>query len=275
VKSGDKTIKGVASFSKTCYAYIFDRATGKPLNPIIETAVPTHTDIPGDEPWPTQPIPYSARGVPQTPFCATYPVESDPELAKLARPIYTPHLANEFVITAPGPLGGANFGASSFSPRTGLLYVTGKNSSQPGKVKPIGDGAVLSGKWAAGGGGGVPGKTSMATSSSLAAYNPVSGELVWYRENEGRTNSGNLVTGGDVVFQGLGINAATIINDGIHGGSYTPGGSFLAFDARTGESLWKVPTKAGIRSDPLTYQVNGKQYVAVIAGRELIVYALP
>src|SRR5262249_29828284 len=93
-----RQIKGIAVAGKTCYVYIWNRETGEPINPIVETPVPTYTDIPGEEPWPTQPIPYTADGLPQQPFCATYPVVADPELAKRVRPAFHPFLMNDFII---------------------------------------------------------------------------------------------------------------------------------------------------------------------------------
>ena len=46
---GDRTVKGIASLGKTCYAYFWDRETGAPLNPMVETPVPTTTDVPGEQ----------------------------------------------------------------------------------------------------------------------------------------------------------------------------------------------------------------------------------
>ena len=74
-----RTVKEVAAAGKNCLLYLWDRATGEPINPMVETAVPTATDVPAEQIWPTQPFPYTARGVPMTPFCATYPVVNDPE----------------------------------------------------------------------------------------------------------------------------------------------------------------------------------------------------
>jgi glucose dehydrogenase len=99
-----RTIKGVGALAKSCYAYLLNRDTGQPINPMVETPVVTKTDVPNEEVWPTQPIPYTSRGIPQQPFCATYPKVNDPELAKLVRPSFHPYLANEFVITSPGNL---------------------------------------------------------------------------------------------------------------------------------------------------------------------------
>jgi hypothetical protein len=91
VTVGGRTIKGVGSANKNCFLYLWHRDTGQPINPMVETLVPTRTDVPGEEIWPTQPFPYTAKGVPMLPFCATYPIVADPELAKRVRPIYTPY----------------------------------------------------------------------------------------------------------------------------------------------------------------------------------------
>src|SRR5262249_39935229 len=125
-----KPVKAVAVAGKTCYVYIVDRQTGKPINPIIEMAVPSVSDLPGEEVSPTQPIPYTVRTTPQEPFCATFPRITDSELAARARPMFTPLSSKEFLVVAPGAGGGANWQASSFSPKTGLFYVTGSNSAQ-------------------------------------------------------------------------------------------------------------------------------------------------
>ena len=276
VQSGGTTIKGVGSLSKNCYVYMLNRETGRPINPIVETQVPTTTDVPGDQVWPTQPIPYTGRGVQQTPFCATYPHVADPELAKRVRQQYYPYQVNEFVITAPGNTGGANYGAPSFSPRTGLLYATGKNDAWSIRVKPSGNSlpSETGSRFAAGHQGNIaePGKTGVTPKATLAAYDPASGERAWYVEIPGSlpqptasTHGGSLVTAGDVLFQGLTeANADT-----------ESAGRFYAFDARTGRQLLRIETKAGVRADPLTYSVNGKQYVAVVATHTIQAFALP
>jgi alcohol dehydrogenase (cytochrome c) len=253
-----KPVKGVAVPTKTCYVYMWDRATGKPINPIVETAVPTATDVPGEVPWPTQPIPYTSRGVPQQPFCATYPIVNDPELAKRARPIFQPFLANEMTIVSPGVQGGSNYGPASFSPRTGLLYVTGKNDAASIKVKPVGD-TIKAGIGVAGYYGTIAekGETGMTVTTTVGAYDPAKGELVWYAEVPKTTNTGNLVTAGDVVFQGV------------------SSGDFYAFDARSGKELFKYTAASGIRASPMTYQVDGKQYVSIVGTNTVFTFGLP
>ena len=259
VSSGGRTVQGVASLGKTCYAYFWDRQTGKPLNPMVETPVPTTTDVPGEKVWPTQPIPYTWRGVPQSPFCAIYPQVDDAELAKLVRPFFHPYLANEFVITSPSNVGGANWGSPSFSPRTGLVYATGKSDAHALKPKPVGD--TLSNR---------PGPanlshpdvtarlpTKVTIKMNVGAYEPVSGRLVWHTELPGSTNSGNLATAGDLVLQGVGA-------DGLY-----------ALDARDGTVLFRHQEKSGVRASPLTYVVRGRQLIAVAATNKIVALGLP
>ena len=76
---------------KNCLLYLWDRATGDPINPMVETVVPTETDVSGEQIWPTQPFPYNARGVPMAPFCATYPIVTDPADQQWVRQLYTPY----------------------------------------------------------------------------------------------------------------------------------------------------------------------------------------
>ena len=258
VEVDGRQVKGIASLGKTCYVYMLDRATGQPINPIIETAVPTATDVPGDEVWPTQPIPYTSSGIPQQPFCSIYPLVTDPELAPRARQIFHPHSVNEFFIVAPGLMGGANFGSPSFSPRTGLLYATGKNDAWSIKVRPVGD-TLEPGPGNLGHFANIAeeGETGVTQTTTLAAYDPATGRRAWYREITGFANSGNLATAGDLVFQGAGT------------------GDFYAFDAETGEQLFQYAADTGIRSSPSTFQAGGSQYVTVIAANTILTFGLP
>jgi glucose dehydrogenase len=255
---GGATVKAIGVPSKTCYVYVLNRETGKPLNPIVETPVPTATDVPGEKPWPTQPIPYTSRGIPQQPFCAVYPTVTDPELVKRVRPAFHPLLANDFIIVSPGVRGGANYGPSSFSPRTGLLYVTGKNDAQSLNVKPVGD-TIKPSATAVGYRGSFEKQadTGMTSTATVTGYDPATGQQVWYAEVPGTTNTGNLVTAGDVVFQGIG------------------NGDFYAFDAKSGRQLFKTTVKAGIRASSITYQIDGKQYVSVVGGNIVFTFGLP
>lgn len=258
-----KVTRGIASFGKTCWAYILNRENGQPINPIVESPVPTTTDVPGEQPWPTQPIPYSADGTPQQPFCRIYPIFDDPEVAKLVRPQFHPPLMNETVITAPGAGGGATWTQQSFSPRTNWLYIMGKNTLSAVRSKLVRSETLKPAPtqpafWQSFERQQIP-MRGQESSSFLSAYDPVTGEQMWRVALPSSTQTGNLVTAGDVVFQAL-------------------GGNFYAFDARTGRELFKTTTPEGSRvfsGSPMTYQVDGKQYVSIAAGTNLVAFSLP
>ena len=262
-----RTIKGIGSAGKVCYAYLLHRETGMPINPIVETPVPTTTDVPGERPWPTQPIPYTSRNIPQQPYCATYPRVDDPELAKQVRPLFHPYMANEMVITSPGQDGGSDYGGPAFSPRTGLFYVSGKNDAVANRVKPVG-GTLKPGPRSPGHFENLAesGKHGMKWNQAVAAYEPVTGNLVWYSEFPGWTNAALFVTAGDVVFHGAGGT-----------------GDFFAWDARTGKEVFRYPgtfgpadgIRTGILATPMSYSVSGKQYVSVVARSTVLTFALP
>jgi PQQ-dependent dehydrogenase (methanol/ethanol family) len=262
VTIGGKPVKAVASGGKNCLMYMWNRETGKPLHAFVETAVPTASDVPGEEPWPTQPVPYTAKGIPMQPFCATFPIVSDPEMAKRARQMYFPYSTKEFYIVSHG---GSSFGSPAYSPRTGLLYVTGKNAAIAFTVKPVGDTLRQSPRGVGHGDNIAVGplrdaKVGVPNSETVTAYNPATGDLVWQEEHPSRTSigsAGNLVTAGDVLFQGGDT------------------GDFYAVDARSGKVLFKHTLPQGIRASPLTYQVNGQQYVAIVATNAVVAFGLP
>ncbi len=68
-----QTVKAVAEASKNGYLYILNRETGQPVHPIKEMPVPTATALAGEQPWPTQPIPFKANGQPMSPVSPVVP----------------------------------------------------------------------------------------------------------------------------------------------------------------------------------------------------------
>ena len=256
----NQLVKGIAAAGKNCLFYMWDRETGAPLHAMVETVVPTETDVPGEEVWPTQPIPHNADGVPMTPLCATFVELDDPELAERSSQLYAPYWINKEIIV---PHGGSSFGSPSFSPRTALVYVTGKNGAISLVVNPVGD--TLE-----------PGPDSRGHTESfssldrlseafppqvtVSAYDPVTGRQSWQTVLPALTAigaSGNMVTAGNLVFQGV------------------EDGGFYALDAETGEELFQFEAPRPIRASPITYMVDGKQYVTVVATNTVVTLGLP
>jgi len=83
---------------------------------------------------------------------------------------------------------------------------------------------------------------------SLRAVDPVSGKIVWEAKNNAPLWGGVLATAGDLVFYG------------------TPEGYLKAVHAQTGEELWKFQTGSGVIAPPITWEDDGKQYLAVVSG---------
>jgi quinohemoprotein ethanol dehydrogenase len=174
-------VKALAEASKNGFLYILNRETGLPVHPIKEVPVPTETSRPGEQPWPTQPIPYTAAGKPMAPVSPVFPVDIPPEHAATRKlvPMFTPPGPNHII--APGTGGGANYGPISYSPRTGLLYVNAIDQ---------------------------PTDSGRPARGYFSAFDPTTGELAWQRSFEGFGQAGSVVTASDLVFVGTGSNVA-------------------------------------------------------------------
>lgn len=88
----------------------------------------------------------------------------------------------------------------------------------------------------------------MSTTGSLVAWDPVAKKEAWRVDFDGPWNGGTLATAGNLVFQG---NARE---------------NFVAYAADSGRKLWSFPAQTGIIAAPMTYAIDGEQYVAILAG---------
>jgi len=174
-------VKAVAEASKNGYLYILNRETGQPVHGVRETPVPTETARAEDRLWPTQPIPLKANGQPMSPVCPVFPVDIPPEQLATRKPVphFTPLGPNQ--INAPGTGGGANYSPMSYSPRSGLLYVSAIDA---------------------------PNNAGRPAKGYFSAFDPTTGELAWQKTFEGYGQAGSVVTAGGVVFVGTGSNVA-------------------------------------------------------------------
>jgi alcohol dehydrogenase (cytochrome c) len=186
------------------------------------------------------------------------------------RPIPTPQ--PEGMPTYPGNQGGTNWYPPSFSPRTGLFYFSAWED-YASLHKPQ-ESDFQSGRYYLGGGvstlvpaPGAPsigiGRTSMINNwtdavghGAIVAMDPQTGEPKWKFRQYDVSDSGMLTTASDLLFTG------------------GREGYFHALDARTGKELWKASLGGQIVMAPVTFMVNGKQYVSVISGHTLVTFAL-
>lgn len=151
----------------------------------------------------------------------------------------------------PGALGATNWFSPSYDPQTKLLYVASSLecdtfSAAPQKYHVGHDfiGSVY-----------VPAKGEKA-SGAMLALDPISGEKKWEFKYFSPPWGGALSTAGLVVFGG------------------DSEGNFIAFDAKTGKDLWHMQLGAAIYSSPITYSLDGRQYVVIPAGASLFAFAL-
>ena len=169
----------------------------------------------------------------------------------------------EGVDIAPGAAGGASWSPVSFDARTGLAYVAALHMPTRYTVNEIpasGDKPALrytalepvdGPKW--------------GTLSAIDLY--AGGKIRWQVKTAEPLIGGVLATAGDLVFTGEG------------------NGNFSAFNARTGALLWQFNCGAGVNAPPISYEIDGRQYVAVAAGgsalfgyrqgESVMVFALP
>ena len=210
-----QTRKALLHPDRNGYVYLMDRTTGEVLsaNPFVHITTSRQVNL--------------ANG------SLEYVSEKEPEIGKVVREI------------CPASPGGKDWQPSSFSPRTGLLYIPHQNLCE--------DEEGLEANYIAGtpyvgmnvrmyaGPGGHRGE--------LTAWDPIAARPAWKLTEKYPVWSGTLVTAGDVVFYG------------------TMDGWFKAVDARNGRPLWQYRTGSGIIGQPVTYRgPDGKQYVAIVAG---------
>lgn len=150
----------------------------------------------------------------------------------------------EAIEVSPPFLGGKNWNPMAYSQDTGLFYIPANHWKEDYWTEE-----VTYKKGAAYLGQGFRIKRMYDDYvGTLRAMNPLTGELVWEHKERMPLWAGVLATKGGLIFTGTGD------------------GFFKAFDAATGEELWKFQTGSGIVSPPITWEMNGEQYVGVTSG---------
>ncbi len=127
-----KKIEAVAQVTKSGFIFLLDRHTGKPIYPIQELPIPTESDLIGEKPWPTQPIPslplpFVRQQFREEDLNHVIPDSSYLEIkqkwaATQHDQMFRPP-SKQGTMIFPGYDGGAEWGGPSFDPTTGLLYV--------------------------------------------------------------------------------------------------------------------------------------------------------
>ncbi|HWP45891.1 MAG TPA: PQQ-binding-like beta-propeller repeat protein [Candidatus Limnocylindrales bacterium] len=149
----------------------------------------------------------------------------------------------EGVRIAPAGGGGSNWSPVAYSPQTGAVYISGlhrpalyvSRTLTPEPDKPWQSYTFIK-------------STQEETWGTFTAIDTSTGKILWQKKMELPMIGGALATAGGLVFTGEG------------------NGYFDAFDAKTGEILWRFQAGAGVNAPPISYEVDGTQYIAVAAG---------
>jgi len=159
--------------------------------------------------------------------------------------------------TRPGPFGGHNWQPMAFNESLGLMYIPAMENVSVYNTDEAFE-YIKGPHWNTGqddeanlDGPSVeqmqPLMQRLLTGMTLA-WDPVKQEEIWRIEHNTMWNGGLLTTASNLVFQGTGE------------------GRFAAYDAKTGDRLWETNVGNGIIAPPISYEVNGQQYIAVMAG---------
>ncbi len=312
-----RTVKAVAQPTKQAFLYVLDRITGKPIWPIDERPVEQST-VPGEKTSPTQPFPTKPPAYDLQGFTTDDVVDFTPELKTEALKIVSKyHLGPVFtpaVVSKPeGPYatlalatagGGTNWAGGSYDPETHIAYIPSQRSltsiglipGDPSKTDMTymsGSAAPRTGPAGGGGEGAGPGLTVQGLPLVKPPYGSISaidlnkGEILWQiangdspdniRNNPALKGLNIPRTGRPGVFGVLVTKTLVICGERSAGKSDV---MLRAYDKATGKEVGAVPMPAGQTGTPMTYTLNGKQYivVAIAAGgfpAELIAFRLP
>ncbi|MGI9629188.1 MAG: PQQ-binding-like beta-propeller repeat protein [Longimicrobiales bacterium] len=288
-------IEAVVQVTKQAFAFVFDRVTGEPVWPIEDRPVPAG-DVPGEwyaetQPFPTKPAPFDLQGITKDDL-----IDFTPELRAEAEeildqfvygPMFTPPTVKDEspggtlgTILMPGWVGGANWNGAAADPETGMLYV-------PSVTSPNVTALVA------------PNPDSMDHRyiRGLPREVPMPGGLPLLKPPYGRVTAIDLNTGDDVwmtpngpgprdhpALQGLDLpwlgqrgrpaplltSTLLFIGEGSTAAlSILPiagGDAFRAYDKATGEPVWETHLEAGTSGAPMTYAVDGRQFIVVAIG---------
>jgi len=286
VKIDGETVPILAQISKQAFTYVFNRETGLPIWPIEERPVP-QSNVPGEKSSPTQPFPTKPAPFDQQGFTKDDIVDFTPEIKRRALkvlegyelgPIFLPPpLASESkgAIQMPGDGGGANWQGAAVDPESGIIYIP--SSTQPSALalappdpnrsnfrflptNLLGQMPTV---------GGVP--LNKPPYARVTAIDLNTGDHVWMQPNGWGPVTHRAVKDLDVgrLGQSRGgplVTKTLLLVTQTRGFGEMNSPRINVFDKATGEPLGHIPLPDNPYGNPVTYSVDGKQYLAVAVG---------
>ena len=286
-----REIKALAQVSKQAFIYVLDRVTGEPVWPIEERAVPLST-VPGErvsptQPFPTRPAPFDLQGISEDTLI-DFTAELRSEALEIIEQfdygmLYTPPSLRG-TINLPGWTGGAEWSGAAFDPETSMYFIPSVTSPIVVQVVEQ-DPAVTEFRYIRDGLRNVNGPQGLPLTKPpygrISALDLDTGEYQWVRANAqgirqqiidmgiadpgpvGVVNVAPLLVTKSLLFQA--------INDGIP--------VLRAMDKTTGETIADFDLPAIPQGAPMTYMIDGKQYISIASGggsdAKLITLSLP
>jgi quinoprotein glucose dehydrogenase len=299
IRDGRRTRQVVAQATKHGFLFVFDRKSGEPVWPIEERAVP-QSDVPGEytsptQPFPTKPAPFARQSFTERDINPHLPPAEQEILRQKLRNsrnegLFTPP---SFVgsIGAPGHNGGANWASSAVDPVNGELYIVSKNlpvmlrveiSDEEPSARTV-NGPVVTREEAAAtlaaaktrAAAAAPGAVRYSVpydflrspTNGMGAMGPPWSELTAYDLNTGeikwRVPHGGVTGIGDDVGAHFPRGAPLVTAGGLVFAATAQDRQLRAYDRENGKVLWSYTLPGGSEGIPATYELDGRQYLAV------------
>jgi len=176
------------------------------------------------------------------------------ELDSDGRPIRVPGMepTYEGIVVSPSIGGATNWFSPAYSPQTGMFYVNAFDGEQEffKRDEDYEEGERFTG------GGGQYIQPMDTYNSAIRAINPATADIEWEFPIQPRSTAGILTTEGGLLFSG------------------SVDGYFYALDASNGQELWNISLGARVHAAPMSYAVNGQQFVTIAAGNVVYTFGL-
>jgi glucose dehydrogenase len=299
VKVGGRAVKAVVQLTKQAFAYAFDRETGEPLWPIEERPVPK-SDVPGEEtaatqPFPTKPKAYDRQGVSEADLVDFTPAIKQAALDAVKGlrmgPMYTPSSLIDAADGTRGALvlphfgGGANWEGGVADPETGMLYVASQTTMNVFAVNLANGRSDIRYLFV---NGDAPHPLGLPLIKPpygrITAIDMNTGEHRWMIPNGDTPDdikSNPALAGLKLPPTGKPSKALMLVTKTLLFAAEGYGGAPIlrAYDKRTGAVVAELPLPGVGSGKPMTYLLNGKQYIVLAVGKdhpaELVALTLP